>query len=248
MEEIIRISILIIAGIASGFINVMAGGGSAITLPILIFLGLDSATANGTNRIGILLQNISGLASYRQENYQDYPTSIKLSLWTLPGGILGAIFATKIDNETFNIILGLILIGMVVSMIIPKNKNQNIKETKKINITTYILMLGVGFYGGFIQVGVGILLMAILHNYLKMKLTTVNMHKLFVVLIYTIPALLIFIISGNINYYLGFALALGNSFGAWVAVKLSVRKGDKFVKIILILTILIMSIKLFGIF
>ena len=144
----------LLAGIAAGFINVMAGGGSTITLPILIFLGLDGSVANGTNRIAIFLQNITGVLSFKQEKYSDFRFSFKLAVWTLPGAIAGAFFATKLSNEAFNIVLGIIMIGVVISMLIPKKKLTAEFNKSDINWKTYVMMFGIGIYGGFVQVGV----------------------------------------------------------------------------------------------
>lgn len=248
MEYYLSIALLMLAGVAAGFINVMAGGGSTITLPILIFLGLDGATANGTNRIAILIQNVAGVLSFKQEKYSEFGKSMKMAIWTLPGAIAGALFATKISNEAFNIILGIIMLGLVISMLIPKKKKISELTERELSFKSSLMMLGIGFYGGFIQVGVGIILMSVLHYYLHLKLAKVNMHKVFIVLIYTIPAILIFMLSNNVDYLLGLALAAGNATGAWLAAKISVRKGDKAVKFILIIAVFLMSFKLFGIF
>lgn len=245
MPELLNLMILLGAGTAAGFINVVAGGGSTITLPILIFMGLDGSVANGTNRIAIFMQNIFGVLSFRQEKFADFKLSSKLAVWTLPGAIAGAFFATKINNETFDIMLGIIMLGIIISMLIPRKKNE-MTANLQLNYKTYLMMFGIGLYGGFIQVGVGILIMAALYNALKISLAKVNMHKVFIVLIYTVPALGIFIFTSNVDYVLGFSLAIGNSTGAWFAAKLNVKKGDKFIKYVLIFAIFIMIFKLFG--
>jgi uncharacterized membrane protein YfcA len=247
MPELYEILILIGGGIAAGFINVTAGGGSTITLPILLFLGLDGSVANGTNRIAIFMQNLFAIFSFKQEKYSEFGTSLKLAIWTLPGAITGARVASKISNELFDIILGIIMLGVIISILIPKKKNNSNLE-KKIDYKTFLFMLGIGFYGGFIQVGVGIIIMAALYNFLNMKLTKTNMHKVFIVFIYTIPALIIFIITNNIDFVLGLSLAIGNSIGGWFAAKLNVKKGDKFIKYILIIAIFLMILKLFKIY
>ena len=243
-------SILILfgTGLIAGFMNVTAGGGSTLTLPALIFLGLDSATANGTNRIAILLQNVSAVYSFKQENYKQFDISLKLSLLTLPGSILGALLAIKISDELFQKILAVVMIGIIISMIIPTKKNVSENKTNKISWQTYIAMVFIGFYGGFIQVGVGFILMAALKYLMRLNLVYINMHKVFIVLIYTIPALLIFIISKNINWILGIGLAAGNIIGGWWGAKLSVKKGEKFIRMFLIAAIFIIALKLFGVF
>ena len=109
-------------------------------------------------------------------------------------------------------------------------------------------MIVVGFYGAFLQVGVGFLLMAAFQYLMNLDLIRVNMHKVFVVFVFTIPALIIFILTDNINWYYGLTLSAGNAFGGWWGAKLSVKKGEKLIKVVLIVAILIMALKLLNIY
>ncbi len=247
MNTILEILLLFGVGILTSFINVMAGGGSTITLPILIFLGLDASVANGTNRIALLSQNMAGILSFKNEKVIQTKLSLKLGLWTLPGAILGAFYSTQISDDLFQKILGIVMIGIVITMLVPNSKEfVEEKINGKLPWLIYPAMLLLGFYGGFIQVGIGFLLMIALHNILKMKLVYVNSHKLFIIMIYTIPALIIFIITGNVNWFYGLVLAVGSWVGAWWSAKLAVKKGEKLIKAILISAIIIMSAKLLG--
>lgn len=247
--ELLSVLILFAAGTAAGFVNVIAGGGSSLTLPALIFLGLDSSVANGTNRIGVLLQNVSAVYSFKKEKYLEAAVSLKLSLATLPGSIAGAIIATELSNELFNKILGIIMIGIIIMMIIPKSKNKFPDiETTRIPFTAHISMFFIGFYGGFIQVGIGFLLMAALRGLLKVNLIRVNMHKVFIVLISTVPAFIVFIVTDNIHWGYGLILASGNALGAWFSAKIQIKKGEDFIKIFLVIAIMIMAVKLLDIF
>lgn len=156
MNEIYSILLLLAVGTIAGFLNVTAGGGSTLTMPTLIFLGLDAALANGTNRVAIFIQNISAVYSFKKEKYQQFGLSMKLSLLTLPGSIIGAILAVKISDALFQKILAVVMIGIIISMIIPKSKLAlDNSENKKITWPVVLSMLFIGFYGGFIQVGVG---------------------------------------------------------------------------------------------
>lgn len=247
MSDIISLLILIAVGTIAGFINVSAGGGSTLTLPTLIFLGLDASAANGTNRIAILLQNVSAVQSFKQERFFDFKTSLKLSVFTLPGAIAGAVLAVRLEDEIFQKILGIVMIGIIISMILPTNSVRNDQQNKP-NIGIYLSMIGIGFYGGFIQVGVGFLLMGSLKYLVKLNLVLINMHKVFIVLIYTMPALFIFMITDNVNWLFGITLAIGNALGGWWAAKISVKKGEKFIKIVLVVAVLIMSLKLLDLF
>jgi len=249
LNELNSVLLLFSVGVISGVINVMAGGGSALTLPVLIFLGLDSALANGTNRIAIVVQNLAAVSSFKKEKYSQFGTSIKLSLLTLPGSIIGAVAAVKMSNELFQKVLAFIMIGIIISMMLPKSKTVYSGEAnKKISFWTHLSMFFIGFYGGFIQVGVGFLLMAALHYLMKLNLVYVNMHKVFIVFIFTVPALIVFIATGNINWNLGISLAAGNGLGAWWAAKISVKKGEGVIKIVLFVAVFIMALKLLNVF
>jgi uncharacterized membrane protein YfcA len=235
-------------GLVSGFINVMAGGGSTLLLPAMIFMGMDAPLANGTNRVGILLQNLSAIISFRKEKYSKFKISLKMALFTLPGAITGAFFAINMSNETFKIILSIAMIGVVISMLLPRKKIEIIEDAEnQSNFKIFTAMFIIGFYGGFMQVGVGFLLMAALYNILKLRLDFVNMHKVFIVFFFTIPSLLIFAFSGNVNWPLGIAMAAGTSTGAWISAKLAVKKGEKAIKIVMIVAILIMAVRMLGI-
>jgi uncharacterized membrane protein YfcA len=240
---------LFLIGIASGYLNVMAGGGSTLALPMLIFMGLDSALANGTNRIAILIQNISAVWSFRRLDMHEFKTSFSLSLWTLPGAIAGAFLATKISDEWFQRILAVIMIGVIISMFIPlARKNGPSQSTSPTSKYIYPALFFIGLYGGFIQVGVGFLFMAALYHFMQMDLVRVNMHKVFIVLIYTIPAILIFFWTGNVAWLPGLVLGLGSAVGGWAAAHSSLKGGEKIIRILLIVAIVIMILKLLEVF
>ncbi|MEP0861135.1 MAG: sulfite exporter TauE/SafE family protein [Ignavibacterium sp.] len=248
MPDIFSVLILFGVGAVAAFINVNAGGGSSLTLPALIFLGLDASVANGTNRVAIIFQNISAVYSFKKEKYYELKNSMILSLLSLPGAIAGAVFAVKISNDVFEKVLGIIMILIIVTMIIPQKREKNVTANFKVDWKVVLSMLLIGFYGGFLQVGVGFIIMALLHNILKLDLIRVNMHKVFIVFIFTIPALLVFILTNNVNWFYGLSLSAGNAFGGWWGAKLSVKKGEKLIKAVLIVSIFIMAIKLLNIF
>jgi len=246
--DIESVLILFAAGVVSGIINVMAGGGSTITLPALIFLGLDGTDANGTNRIAVLVQSIVAISSFRSEKYSSFKLSFKMGLFTLPGAILGAIAASNIKGETFEKILGVVMIGVIITLLIPRKKINELNNIERIPLLVYLSMFAIGFYGGFIQVGVGFLLMAALAYLLKESLVLVNVHKVFITFLFTIPAVIVFILNDNIIWFYGLSLAAGNGVGAWWSAKISIKKGEKIIKPVLIISIFIMALKLLGVF
>lgn len=243
--------LVILFGIGSiaGFINVNAGGGSSLTLPALIFLGLDGVLANGTNRVAILIQNIFAIASFRKNKMFQFKTSSYLAVFTLPGAIIGALLAVRVSSVLFQRILGVVLIFIVFSIFFSRTyKNKKPDQESHRNWLIYPVLLGIGFYGGFFQIGVGFLFMAALYHLLKLDLVFVNMHKVFIILIYTLPTLLIFLLTGNVNWKYGLTLAAGNALGAWWGAQAAVKGGEKIIRIILAMAITIMAFKLFGAF
>lgn len=250
MAELWKYGLLIGVGIVAGFINVNAGGGSSLTLPVLIFLGLDSAVANGSNRISIFIQNIFAVSVFHKQKVYQLRESLIYSLFTLPGVVLGSLMSIRISNEWFQRILAIVMIGIVLTMFFPQSGKvyQDINSKVKSKWQIYLALLFIGFYGGFIQVGVGFLLMAALYHLLQINLVYVNMHKVFVVMIYMIPSLIIFIVTGNVHWGFGIALSLGNAIGGWWGAKVQVKGGERIIRLVLAVAIVIMAIKLLKIF
>jgi len=238
--------ILLICGVIAGFINTVAGGGSLLTLPILIFMGLPSNIANGTNRIAIFMQNIFSISGYKSRGVSDFKYSSWLSVSALIGSIIGAKIAINIDEDMFNKILSVVIIIVVLSIIYNKKpfniNSENISIEKK--IISVIMFFFIGIYGGFIHAGVGFLILSILSNYNGIQLSKANSIKVFVVFVYTFFALIVFIMENKINWILGINLGIGNSIGGWIASRWSYNKPDKIIKIFIIISSAIMAIKL----
>ncbi len=238
--------LLAIVGAVAGFLNVLAGGGSALTIPLMIFLGYDATVANGSNRIAIQVEALSGVYAYKKEKHSDFPFSLKLALMTLPGGILGAFYAVKIDDALFTKILGVVMILIIFTLMFPKAEViEHAKNNKWSSWLQWPVMFAVGFYGGFIQAGVGFVIMAVLLHLYGMDLIKINMHKVFIVMVFTVPAVIMFIWTDNVNWFAAVALSIGMMGGTFAAVKVSLKKGEKFVRLILGVSLLIIAAKLF---
>ncbi|GIV59514.1 sulfite exporter TauE/SafE family protein [Rhodocaloribacter litoris] len=247
MSEPFTAALLFGVGLLAGVLNVMAGGGSAFTLPALIFLGLDGATANGTNRVAILTGSLFAAAAFRREKVSRLRRSLAFGLWTLPGAVAGAVAAVRISDAWFQRILGLVMVGVVVSMLLPRHEDASTTTEGTSSWWIYPALLGIGFYGGFIQVGVGFLLMAAFYHLLRMNLVYVNLHKVTVVLLYTLPALAVFAWNGNVDWVLGVSLSAGNALGSWWAARLAVRRGEGVIRLVMILALLLMAARLLGV-
>ena len=243
----IELILFVIIGFITGIINIMAGGGSLLTLPMLIFLGLPPSIANGTNRVAILIQNIFSTAGFRSKGIKTFPFSIYFGLSAMLGAIIGAQVAIDIKGEVFNKILAVIMLFVVAFLIFNrKTKYEDLLEriTGKHLWISIILFFFVGIYGGFIQAGTGFLMLLVLSGVNQFSLVKSNAIKVVVALIYTTSALFIFIINDQVYWKYGLILAIGNASGGWLASRWSVKKGDGPVKIFLIIMVIIMAIKL----
>ncbi len=239
------------AGFAAGFINTVAGGGSLISLPILIFLGLPPAVANASNRVAIFSQNIFGVLGFKSKGVSAFPFSLWLGLSALIGAVIGAKIAVDIPEELFNKLLAVIMIIVVVFIVKKSIRKENGELLERMNakhqFVSIVLFFFVGIWGGFIQAGVGFLIIMVLTSVNRFSLVKTNSAKVLVVLVYTSAALVVFILEGTINWWYGGLLAIGNSGGAWVASRWSVEKGDKWVMLILVIAVVAMAIKLWFI-
>lgn len=250
MSDFLLYFLLFLAGIGSGFLNVMAGGGSTLTLPLLILLGHSSALANGTNRVAIVIQNIAAVASFRSLDVHEFRRSLAYTFWALPGAVIGAIAGVTISNDAFQTILGVVMIATIFSLFIPSPRSEESSSgtSGARHWSIYPAMLLIGFYGGFIQVSVGFLFMVALYHIERMNLVYVNMHKVTIVLMYMVPALVIYAVTGNVDWVLGIVLGIGSAIGGWWAAHASVKKGEKLIRAVLVIAILVMALKLFDLY
>lgn len=234
------------AGLFAGFINTVAGGGSLLTLPLLIFLGLPSAEANASNRVAIFAQNIFSVAGFRSKGVRVFPFAIYVAIPAIIGAIIGSKIAVDINETLFNRILAVImLMVMGITIFKPNVKNQAEKmlTTQKIWISV-VAFFFVGIYGGFIQAGIGFIMIATLTAIHGFNMAKTNAIKVFVALSYTIAALVVFYLSGKIRWEYGLVLAVGQSIGGWVASRWSVGVNDRIIRMILLVTVIALSIKL----
>ena len=241
------ILILVGAGLFAGFVNTMAGGGSLLTLPLLIFLGLPPATANGTNRIAIIVSASSATLGFRSKNINTFPLSIYLGIAAFFGALIGSRIAVEIDDLLFNKILAIIMIVVVVLMVFKPNYKADLlqaRTTGKTLIWSMVAFFFIGIYGGFINAGIGFIIMLFLNYVNKLDLVRVNATKVTLVLIYTTAALATFILSGHIDLKYGIALAVGNAAGAFFASRYAVKKGEGVIKTVMMVMVVAMSFKL----
>ena len=245
-----RVLAVIGIGFIAGFINTLAGSGSLLTLPLLMFLGLPANVANGTNRIAILLQNIVGVTSFRQQKVLDFKEGIKIGIPPVIGSLIGARIAVDLNDAVMEKFIGGLLIGMFFLIILKPGRWLKGREgMAALNpIWQVLIFFLIGVYGGFIQAGVGFFLLAGLVLGTGLELVRANALKVFIVLLYTPFALAVFILNGQVNYIFGFILAIGNMLGAFLGARVAVKWGAPAVRIFLLVALFFASLKLLGVF
>jgi uncharacterized membrane protein YfcA len=247
VNDILQYGLLIIVGILAGVINTLAGGGSLLTLPVLIFMGLPPNVANATNRIGIAFQALIGTAGYRSKGVSNFPFNIYLGISALIGSLIGAQIAVDIKGETFNKLLAIIMLFVVAVIVFkPKASSLQLPErlTGKYLFYAIIGFFFIGIYGGFINAGIGFVIILFLNNVNRLSLIKTNATKVSLVFIYTCGALALFAYNGKVDWSTGFVLAIGTSIGAWWSSRWSVDKGEGVIKIAMVIMVSLMSIKL----
>ncbi len=247
MDEWYYYPLLVITGFTVGFINTVAGGGSLLSLPVLIFLGLPPVIANGTNRVAIVIQTVLATTGFKSKGVSTFPFNTYLGISACLGSVLGAYIAVDIKGPTFNKILALVMVVVVLIIIFkPGIRMKELEErlTGKYLWIAIIAFFFVGIYGGFINAGIGFIIMFFLHYVNRMNLVRVNATKVTVVLLYTLSALVVFIINDKVIWEVGLVLAIGNGSGAWVASRYSVVKGERFIRAFMVSMVVIMAVRL----
>jgi len=244
--EIWQILVLTLVGMMAGWLNVMAGGGSLLSVPVMLFMDIPAPVANGTNRIAILAQNITAVYTFFLKGFSDFRLGLSLSLMACLGAVGGAWVGVQLEGVWFNRLLAAVMIGVMITMATGKKMQHKAAEEEhaKNLLLGHLLMIVAGFWGGMIQIGVGFILMPILHRVMGFGLVRVNMYKVFVVLSYTIVALAVFASQLQLMWWAGLGLAVGNSIGGWYGAHTTIHKGDVWIRRVFFVTLTAFVIKL----
>jgi len=222
--------LLFIGGLFSGIINVLAGGGSFLTLPILGFYGLPPSVANGTNRIGILLQNISATWNFIAKKEIRLSEVFFLTIPTIFGAIVGTSIVLTLPERILKISIGIIFIVMSYFVLFsPKvwEEGKKLKANRRISALTFFL---IGVYGGYIQAGVGFFLiyaLTILEGY---DIKQANAIKIFLTLVFTVFSLIMFSFNNKVEIVPGLILGIGSFMGGYIGSYLNIRVSRKFIR------------------
>lgn len=244
--------LVFLVGAIAGVVNVFAGGGSLLTLPVLILIGLPAAVANGTNRVALVFQNVAATAAFRRRGVADVRLAGWLTLAALPGAIAGAIISVRLDDELFRRILAVLMvvaIGLTVLRRPARKPDARLAPiTRRERLAAMIGFVFLGFYMGFIQAAVGFLVIATLGLVTRLDLVRINALKVMVILTTQIVALAVFLAAGKVDWVAGLVLAAGNALGGYGAAHLAVAGGEKWARRLLVAATLILAAKMGGLF
>ncbi len=235
--------LLVLAGIVAGWVNTVAGGGSMVAVPALMWFGLTADLANGTSRVAILAQCFTAVAAFRREKRLESQMLLAVSVPSVLGAVAGAYVATLVPNDVFRPLLIGTLIVMAASMFLKPAAFSPPPDAQPLPpgalARAWPVLLAVGFYGGFLQAGVGFMLLAVLCGMCRIDLVRANALKVAIVFIYTIVVVLVFASRAKIDWASGAVLAVGNVIGAELGVRFAVKQSQKAMRNALFVVVLL---------
>ncbi len=241
--------LLFAAGLIAGVLNVIAGGGSFLTLPILMFLGLPPGVANGTNRVGILLQNVAAVWSFQRHGVLSWRSILWAAAPSIPGAALGVWLALVVSDNAFKRILALLMVTLSLWTLWSKRapgedsaaETEAMTPARRVGVSGAFFLIGV--YGGFVQAGVGFLILAAT-TAAGLDLVRGNAVKVLTVLCFTALSLALFAWNGRVDWLVGLALAAGTTLGGIAGARLTVLKGHSWVRGVVTVTMILFALKL----
>ncbi len=237
---------LIAAGFIAGIVNAIAGGGSFLTLPALMFLGgLDAKIANATNRVAVLLSSGSSTAVFHRHGHLDWSAAVRIAVPTLGGVPFGVALVWYLPKDVFQMVFGALFLVMAVFLALrPKALLNPEKPMLHSRLAETLVFGALGVYMGFLQAGMGVLLLVAMAVFHARELVGANAIKAFIAFAATIFALVGFIWLGQVRWVPGLVMAIGNFAGGLVGARLAIHKGQKFIFVFLILVMIATGIKL----
>ena len=233
-DSLLYFAVLAITGLIAGVINVLAGGGSNLTLPALMLTGMPADVANATNRVGVFLQSLVAVVGFKKHKALETQDGWAIILPTLVGSLVGSAAVVILPNTLLKPVLLITMVTMALLILLkpatiappPGTQALTIKQQP---FAIFALFLA-GVYGGFIQAGVGFVLIATLAGTLRYDLVRTNALKVLITAALTSIALVVFIIQDLVMWVPGLVLAAGTMVGAHYGVKLAVKVSPKHLK------------------
>lgn len=238
--------LLVLAGFLAGFINTLAGSGSVVSLAAMNLMGLPLDVANGTKRVAVLFQAVVGVARFKKQGKLQVREHIGIVIPAVAGAVLGAFLAGNLSDGAFRRSVGICML-VILGLLFLKPKNWlegNLDRLQKragpVRMISFFL---IGIYGGYIQVGVGVLLLTALVMGEGLDLVRGNAVKMLLILCFTAPALVVFLMNGLVRWDVGLPLAAGSMLGAWAATHEAAKHGASFIRWLLVAVVAASAIR-----
>ncbi|MBW2279222.1 MAG: sulfite exporter TauE/SafE family protein [Deltaproteobacteria bacterium] len=239
-------AVLVAGGAVAGFVNTLAGGGSFLTVPLLIFLGLPPTVANATNRVGVAAQSLAAMGGFRQENVPGLRFAASLLPATLLGSWLGAWAASSVSDRVFSVGFAVVMLAML-PVILRNPKPRAPGERAGMGLPLQLgVYFAIGLYGGAVQAGIGIPLLLALVAAGGLDLVRANAVKVAVVAALTLVALAQFAAAGKVLWGYGLVLAVGSAIGGYAASRFGARVGDRLIRPLLTLAVVAAALRLLS--
>jgi uncharacterized membrane protein YfcA len=248
VEELsaIHAALLVGGGLLAGVINTLAGGGSLLTVPLLVVLGLPGTVANGTNRIGILLQSIFATWSFRSDGVSDRRAVTRVLVPVALGAVVGAVGVSHVPDAAFERIFGVLMLVLLVPLLRPRAGAAREPRAWSGPVSA-VAFLAIGAYAGAFQAGVGLpLLMALLHA--GHDVVRANAIKVAVIGIATLVAVPVFVIQDQIAWLPALALGSGFAAGGLLGARIAVHSGERVVRPLLAVAVILLAARMLGLY
>ncbi len=235
--------VLALVGVVASVINTMAGGGGLLVLPVLMWLGLSAGDANGTMRVGVIVQNTSSLTAFARRGHLDVGATVRLLPSMMIGSVVGTLLATRLADALLRPIFGATLVVWAIALVVrPGRFLATPTEPQSPGIGSHLAGVAIGVYGGFLQAGVGFPLLALLVSVLGHPPVRANAIKVALVLGVTLVALPLFAAAGQVQWREGLALAAGSLVGGWIGAAWQVHAGANVVRAFVIVAVAVSGV------
>jgi uncharacterized membrane protein YfcA len=245
--ELLHVLLLLGGGLVAGIINAMAGGGSLLTVPLLVFAGVPGNAANGSNRVGVLASSLSAASTFRRLGVAGLGGIGRVLGPSVAGALLGSIVVSQLTDDAFEQIFGFVMIPILLLSLRKPDVAAMADRPQWPTWLTTIVFFGIGIYGGAFQAGVGLMMIVALSR-AGVDLVIANNIKVIVTFVFTVFALPVFILNGDVDWAPALVLAVGLATGSAIGARITVAGGEKVIRPVLIVAVIIFAGRLVGLY
>lgn len=241
--------LIFIAAIAAGFINAIAGGGTLITFPVLLYLGFPPVVANVTNTVALVPGTIGGMWGQRSDFKSQYQSLLKLLPVAVLGGIIGGLFILNTSEKIFSSLVPFLILGATLLLAsqakIKKwvvSRIGHVHHAKRNKRIMLFLVFLASVYGGYFGAGLGVILMAVLGLVIDDSLNRLNFLKQALAFSINLAAAIYFSFSGKVEWMVSFVMIFGTITGGFLGGKLAGKMNPEILRWIVVTSGLIAAV------